>query len=162
MAVTYVEVGATLGELPAGYRHVRREVVVGSGRERFERVADQLLGWHLQRAAGLRVRAGADRASPGVVVRLGVGLGPLRLTAPCEVVLVLDEPRRRGFAYGTLPGHPERGEELFVVRLDDDHRVVLTVTAFSRPATWWARLGAPVTAHVQDRVTDRYVRSLLP
>jgi uncharacterized protein (UPF0548 family) len=37
-------------------------------------------------------------------------LGPIRV--PCRVVYVLDEPERRGFAYGTLPGHPESGEEL--------------------------------------------------
>jgi uncharacterized protein (UPF0548 family) len=30
---------------------------------------------------------------------------------PCRVVYVVDEPRRAGFAYGTLPGHPEIGGE---------------------------------------------------
>ena len=29
--------------------------------------------------------------------------------------------------------------------------------AFSLPATWWGRLGAPVGRRVQDRITDRYV-----
>ena len=36
------------------------------------------------------------------------------LQAPCRVVYVIDEPDIRGFAYGTLPGHPESGEERFV------------------------------------------------
>ena len=45
-----------------------------------------------------------------------VHLGPVR--APCRVVYVVDEPDRRGFAYGTLPGHAESGEERFVVRYD--------------------------------------------
>lgn len=35
-----------------------------------------------------------------------------------------------------------------------------TVRAFSRPATWYARLGAPVTAMVQRVVTERYLRAL--
>ena len=39
-----------------------------------------------------------------------VHLGPVR--APCRVVYVVDEPDRRGFAYGTLPGHPEIDGEL--------------------------------------------------
>ena len=30
----------------------------------------------------------------------------------------IDESDRREFAYGTLPGHPEIGKELFAVRLD--------------------------------------------
>ena len=72
------------------------------------------------------------------------------------------EPDRVGFAYGTLPGHPERGEELFAVSLGDDDHVRLEVRAFSRPATWWVRLGAPVGRRVQDRITDRYVAALSP
>jgi uncharacterized protein (UPF0548 family) len=34
------------------------------------------------------------------------------------------------------------------------------VAAFSRHATWWSRLGAPVTSLVQRLVTDRYLRAL--
>jgi uncharacterized protein (UPF0548 family) len=47
---------------------------------------------------------------------------------------VIDEENRRGFAYGTPPGHPEQGEEAFVVALREDGQVTFTVTAFSRPA----------------------------
>ncbi len=72
----------------------------------------------------------------------------------------MDEPRRRGFAYGTLPGHPESGEEAFIVEQHDDDSVTFTITAFSRPATWLARLGGPLGRAVQDRVTARYLRAL--
>ena len=90
---------------------------------------------------------------------LGVGLGPLRLLTPCRVVEVTDEADRKGFAYGTLPGHQERGEERFeVVRRDDD--VVLEITAFSRHAAWYARLGSPVATRVQSLVTTRYARAV--
>jgi len=34
------------------------------------------------------------------------------------------------------------------------------VVAFSRHATWWSRLGAPITAVIQRVVTDRYLRAL--
>ena len=83
--------------------------------------------------------------------------GPVR--APCRVVYVVDEPDRRGFAYGTLQGHAESGEELF--RYDpatDD--VYAEVTAFSRHATWWSRLGSPVTSLAQRVISERYVRAL--
>lgn len=56
-------------------------------------------------------RVHAERA----LVLPGVGAGPLRLRAPCRVVYTVTESRRRGFAYGTLPGHPECGEEAFVI-----------------------------------------------
>ena len=38
--------------------------------------------------------------------------------------------------------------------------VFAEVTAFSRHATWWSRLGFPVTALVQRVITDRYLRAL--
>ena len=85
--------------------------------------------------------------------------GPVR--APCRVVYVVDEPDRRGFAYGTLPGHAEAGEELFAVRYDPTTGAVYAeVTAFSRHATWWSRLGAPVTSLAQRVITNRYLRAL--
>ena len=88
-----------------------------------------------------------------------VRLGPVR--APCRVVYVLDEPNHRGFAYGTLPGHAEIGEELFAVRFDPvTEEVHAECTAFSRHGTWWSRLGAPVTALLQRVVTKRYVRAV--
>jgi uncharacterized protein (UPF0548 family) len=36
------------------------------------------------------------------------------------VVWTVDEPNRIGFGYGTLQGHPESGEESFVVSREDD------------------------------------------
>jgi hypothetical protein len=56
------------------------------------------------------------------------------MRAPCRVVYVIDEPRRRGFAYGTLPGHPESGEEAFVLEQRDDGTIASNIIAFSRPA----------------------------
>ena len=44
---------------------------------------------------------------------------------PARVVYVIDEPLRKGFAYGTLPGHPETGEEAFIVEYRDDDSVWL-------------------------------------
>jgi uncharacterized protein (UPF0548 family) len=109
------------------------------------------------RGAGLRVAATSDVAAVGSDVI--VHLGPVR--APCRVVYVVDEPDRRGFAYGTLPGHAESGEERFVVRYDPTtDEVHGEVTAFSRHATWWSRLGSPVTSVIQRVVTDRYLRAL--
>jgi uncharacterized protein (UPF0548 family) len=76
-------------------------------------------------------------------------------------VYVLDEPDHRGFAYGTLPGHAEIGEELFAVRYDaGDEAVYAEVIAFSRHGTWWSRLAGPVTALVQRVVSKRYVRAV--
>lgn len=156
MPLTYTEVGATAGVMPAGYRHLRKSSVIGGSRERFEEAAAQGMRWGMLRGAGLRVAATTEVAEVGAEVL--VHLGPV--VAPCRVVYVVDEPDRRGFAYGTLPGHPESGEELFLVRYGPNGDVIAEVTAFSRHATWWSRLGAPLTLRVQALVTGRYLRAL--
>jgi uncharacterized protein (UPF0548 family) len=68
-----------------------------------------------------------------------------------RIVYVIDEPRRFGFAYGTLPGHAERGEECFSVEHLDDDTVWYDVRAFSQPRYWGARVAYPVTRMLQRR-----------
>jgi uncharacterized protein (UPF0548 family) len=155
--LTYTEVGATAGPLPAGYRHVQKSAVIGRGRKRFDEAAEAGMRWGMLRGAGLRVEATTDVAAVGSEVL--VCMGPVR--APCRVVYVVDEPDRRGFAYGTLAGHAESGEEAFIVRYDPaSEHVYADVTAFSRHATWWSRLVSPLTSVVQRIVTGRYLRAL--
>lgn len=157
--LTYREVGATVGVLPDGYNHIRRSMVLGSGREHFVHAAEALMSWEMHRRAGLTVETSSPSATAGTDVLLGWGFGPARLRAPCRVVLTVDEPLARGFAYGTLTGHPESGEESFTVRLDGDV-VRLDIVAFSRPARWYSRLGAPVSRLGQHLITRRYLAAL--
>ncbi len=156
---TYSEVGATRGELPTGYRSVSRVRRLGSGAEWFTTAADRLLTWGMHRRAGVRVDAG-PRVEPDAVAVLRLRLGPLRISAPVRVVYLIEEPTVRGFAYGTLPGHPESGEEQFLVRLGADGMVTGEIRAFSRPGSWLTRLGGPVARAVQDVVTERYLTAL--
>ncbi|WP_433613632.1 DUF1990 family protein [Dactylosporangium sp. CA-139114] len=158
MDVTYAEVGATReGPLPAGYLHVTRRVRLTAG---FAEAAEALAHWRPQRGAGLRVRTDAERAGLGVEFASGIGAGPLRLWVPCKIVWIEDRADRFGFGFGTLPGHVETGEEAFLLSTDAEGAVWFEVRAFSRPAKWWTKLGAPVARLVQARVTDRYVAAM--
>jgi uncharacterized protein (UPF0548 family) len=149
-SLDYPEVGATRNDpLPAGYHHLRHTARIGSGRAVFEAAGSAVTTWRMHRASGARVRATAERAGAGVRVEVSVGVGPLRVAAPCEVVWTVHERDRTGFAYGTLTGHPEQGEEAFTVDLRDDGSVWFTVLAFSRPAAWYSRLGGPLTPVLQ-------------
>ena len=89
-----------------------------------------------------------------------VGLGPLRVTAPCEVVWTAYETHRTGFGYGTLAGHPESGEESFVVDFRDDGSVWFTVMAFSKPARWYSWLAGPLVPVLQRWYARRLGRAL--
>jgi uncharacterized protein (UPF0548 family) len=156
--LTYPQTGATLSDdpLPPGYRHIRRRQVVGRGREVFERAATGLLTWQVHRAAGITVVPPA-RLRAGAALRVRLGWGAFSVGGPCLIVGVVDEPDRRGFAYGTLPGHVECGEEAFLVRIEPDGRVVAEVCAFSLAATPLARVAGRLGERVQDLVTARYL-----
>jgi len=159
--LTYEEVGATrAGSLPKGYTHVHRDVSLGTGPEVFERAVTALFDWRMHQEAGLTVVSSDGKPAPGIVVVLRAGWGPVHLTIPCRVVYTVDEPDRRGFAYGTLPGHPEKGEEAFMVVKTDTGDVRVQIHAFSRPASLLARLGGPFSRMIQQYATDRYVSAM--
>ena len=109
---------------------------------------------------GDEVVYGADGSrllAPGDTALLGIFLG---ISFPVRVIYVVDEPRRRGFAYGTLPGHPEDGEEAWIIEHRDDDSVWITIRAFSRPANGWWWLVNPVLRVFQEYYTRRYLRAL--
>ncbi len=159
MHFTYDEVGQTAGQFPSGFAAFHRVRVLPDDVD-FERAAARLMTWQLHSGAGLRVAASSATVEDDAVVLLGLGLSRVRLCAPCRVVYVVDDVDRRGFAYGTLPGHPESGEERFVVRQRSDNRVELAIDAFSRPHATLARLGGPATHWIQKRITRRYLHAL--
>ena len=103
---------------------------------------------------------GAELVRPGDTAILLLGWGPASLRIPVRVVYLVDEPTRRGFAYGTLPGHPESGEEAFVVERREDDSVWLTIRAFSRPAHPALWVVYPVLRLFQAIFTSRYEHAL--
>lgn len=103
---------------------------------------------------------GTPLIAPGDTAMLGIPFLGIRVHAPARVVYVVDEPARRGFAYGTLPGHPEDGEEAFVVERADDGGVWIVIRAFSRPARWYWWAVYPVLRATQEFYTRRYLRAL--
>jgi uncharacterized protein (UPF0548 family) len=74
-SVTYGAIGATLAPdllryPPEGYRPAEDSVRLGSGIERFERAAESLMTWGIQRGAGFEVvdvSAGTGAQYPGIV-----------------------------------------------------------------------------------------------
>jgi uncharacterized protein (UPF0548 family) len=160
MRLTYAEVGGTrdAGSLPAGYHHLSARRRVG-GRDDLDRAGDVVLTFGMQRGSGIEVTSAEPVAREGLDLLLDITAGPFRLHAPARVVYVVSEPDRRGFAYGTLPGHPESGEELFLVERVGDSTFA-EVRAFSVPGRWFTRLGGPVLRVVQRRYARRYLDAL--
>jgi uncharacterized protein (UPF0548 family) len=143
--------------MPAGYHHQRATVVIGHGDAAWARAREALLTWQAHRRAGLTIYPPDATIDAGTVVVATAHLGPVAVLIPCRVVYRTDETGRFGFAYGTLPGHPERGEEAFHVTLDTEGTVSFEVAAFSRPADLVTRLGGPLSRAAQAIATRRYL-----
>jgi uncharacterized protein (UPF0548 family) len=83
----------------------------------------------------------------------------------CRIVYVIDEQaptRRFGFAYGTLPGHVESGEERFLLEWDQDEGSVwYDILAFSRPNHFLAKIGYPFVRRMQKRFARESAAAML-
>jgi uncharacterized protein (UPF0548 family) len=158
---TYRETGATLsGEFPEGFSHDHYAAVLGRGEDTFHRAVEGLQSWQAHRLPFVRVVPSGTEIRPNATVVVLLGLRWLAVAAPCRIVAVVSEPSRWGFAYGSLPGHPEQGEEAFVVSIAGDGTVTFEVSAFSRPAGWLLRLAGPVSRAVQRVGSRGYLRAL--
>ncbi|MCX4979577.1 MULTISPECIES: DUF1990 family protein [unclassified Streptomyces] len=153
MPYTYEDVGATREDrCPPGFHRLHVRTRIGEGEAVFRRASEALMTWEMHREmSGVSITSDADKAAPGVDVI--VGLGPLK--APCRVVWTVEEYRRTAWAYGTLTGHPECGEEAFEITRTGDGTVWLTITAFSRGAKWYSRAGGPATRGLQHAYAQR-------
>jgi uncharacterized protein (UPF0548 family) len=159
--LTYSEHGQTGSEnLPAGYHYQQARAVIGRGNGAWDKAKDGLLTWQCHRRAGLTVYPSDAPLDPGTVVVAAAHLGPFYLLIPCRVIYRTDDPGRFGFAYGTLPGHPERGEEAFHVVRDEAGTVSFEVVAFSKPADLLTKLGGPVSRLAQAAATRRYLEGI--
>ncbi len=158
--LTYAPVGISLGWEPSthGFRDHSTEQVIGHGPEAFAKAGYALMHWEINRKAGFQVQPEHDQVRVGE--RVGVVmplLGIFGVSAICEVVAVVAVGDSIGFAYGSLPKHPMTGEESFVLSLQDNGDVVMTVRSVSRPAAWFTKLGAPLARLKQSGATKKYL-----
>jgi uncharacterized protein (UPF0548 family) len=157
--LTYPAPGLTSDDgppAPPGFHTLRLRAELPAGT--FEAAADALFAWRMHRAVPLlKVAPAQPQAAPGVDVVLRFG----PLAAPCRVVWAERDEHRAAFAYGTLPGHPECGEEAFVLeRGAPGGPVAFTVVAVSRPAAWYARAAGPLGRGLQRAVAVQYCRAM--
>lgn len=160
-APTYAEVGATLGDRrPEGFHHDRYEALLGQGDATFQRAVGGLKTWKAHRLPGMRVFPDDQEIRTGATVVVTLGTPIASLAAPCRIVGVIDGQTRWGFAHGTLPGHPEQGEESFAVSISPDGTVNFEIEAFSRPGDPLVRLSGPIGRGIQRGGTGAYLRAL--
>jgi uncharacterized protein (UPF0548 family) len=152
---SYPAVGATADTAPAGYVVDRTRVKLGDGESVFQSAKAALRRWEQFRLGWVAAWPPETPIQSGEVVAvLGRAAGLWWLNS-CRIVYVVDQSgpvSKFGFAYGTLPGHVESGEERFLVEWDSaDDGVCYDILAFSKPNHILTRLGYPWVRRTQKR-----------
>ena len=149
---TYPEVGSTNTTPPAfGYKIDHNRIQLGHGEATYRRAVDALKTWQQFDLGWVTVVPRGVVLEPGATVAVKArAFGTWSLSA-ARVVYVIDESRRFGFAYGTLPDHVECGEERFLIEWLADDSVWYDILAFSKPRHPLVRLSAPLARLLQKR-----------
>jgi uncharacterized protein (UPF0548 family) len=155
--LTYDHIGSTLAPESSLRRFERN---LGSGSGAFDEAKARLRGWAPQKGVGGAIHPPDSPIEEGAAVLVVLRFGPIEITAPCRIVVVIDEPRRFGFAYGTLRGHPASGEESFLIEHLSDDVVQATVAIDAQPAMAPRRLIAPMMRLMQSAIARRYLAAL--
>ena len=152
LALTYTAHGATKQpEKVAGFDNDLLRVQIGTGDADFNYAAAAIRQWKMFPAGWTRILPENTPIENGSTVAMFARAFGLWWRNSCQIVYVLEETNRFGFAYGTLPGHIECGEELFLVEQDEEGKVWYTIKAFSHPRHILARLGYPLMRRFQER-----------
>ena len=148
---TYRDVGATNTTPPAGFTVDHNRIQLGSGEETFRRAVDVLKNWRQFDLGWVTIVPRGVKLEVGAIVAIKArAFGTWSLSAS-RVVYMIEEPRRFGFAYGTLPDHVECGEERFLIEWSTDDSVWYDIHAFSKPRHPLVRMSAPLARILQKR-----------
>jgi len=157
---SYPHVGCTRDEPAtlAGFSRDHERVLLGKGEAVFRRAAEAIARWQMMPPSvvqpcppGAKIEEGAMTANLFRAWSLGGWL-----TLPTRILYLVEDRKdqflRSGFAYGTVRGHWEHGEERFLALWDQGNDSVwYDLLVYSRPRHPLARLAYPYTRWEQSR-----------
>lgn len=146
-------------DLGKKYNYDENQILLGHGPEVFARAKSALRHWEMF-PHWTRLYPKDTPIEPGRAVAVLFRLLGIWWWNASEIQYAVDQPGRFGFAYGTLPGHVESGEELFLVEMDTSGKVWYKIKAFSRPAYWFVSLAYPFARSQQKRFVRDSMRQM--
>jgi len=162
----YAEAGQSLGPTPAGYADNHARIKLGNGEAVFNKAVETLRSWKmfdLDWASVCWPDAPIEVGTTVAVLASHFGFWSLH---PARIVFLVDDDdgrmRRSGFAYGTLQGHGEQGEETFIIEWHHaDDSVWYDLRSFSRPGELLTTFGHPVVRRLQKRFARESIQAML-
>ena len=161
---SYPEVGCTRQSPPAGYKVDHNRIRLGQGANIFERAKNAVRQWKVFDVPWIELCWPDTPIEAGATVAVLVSHFGFWSMNACRIVYVIEEHgliEKYGFAYGTLPGHGEIGEERFTVEFHSgDGSVWYDLYAFSRPRPA-VRLFYPFSRRLQKRFAAESKETML-
>ena len=143
------------GNYPQGFNVDRNIQPLGKGEAVFDRAQAALRSWSMY-PAWAEVYPGDTPLGVASVFTVTARVLGLYYLLSCRIAYTIDESGSdrsySGFAITTLPGHPERGEELFAVEWDHKtDEVHYRIEAVSLPGNWLIWPTYPYGRYLQKR-----------
>ena len=154
---SYADVGLSEWDgHPQGFNVARHTVDLGRGPQAYDAARSAIDSWSMFPAEMASLYWPSVEPAVGNEVVVGFRAGPLWSLNPCRVVYTVNSQvglvQKYGFAYGTLPGHVEKGEERFQVLWDlATDRVTYEIFCFSAAQHLLATVGYPFVLYQQAR-----------
>jgi uncharacterized protein (UPF0548 family) len=104
---------------------------------------------------------GTPYVAGGTTIHLHGRVRGMNADGELRVIFAVEEPRRVGFALGTVGGSVVSGEESFMIDWNDNDEVWFTVRAFDAPSSLLYRIPALVRRRRRELFT-RYLRAISP
>jgi uncharacterized protein (UPF0548 family) len=105
---------------------------------------------------------GTPWVSSGSTIRVRGRIAGMKADAELRVIFAVEEPRRVGFALGTVGDSVVSGEESFMVDWYDNDEVWFTVRAFDAPSSFVYRMIPVLVSRRRKALFQRYLRAISP
>ena len=148
---SYQEVGASQAEQVQNYDNDHSSIYLGRGEALWSLAKTILDNWQQFPKNWTKILPAQAPLEVNQNVAVLFRMWGLWFTNSARIVYVLKEENRYGFAYGTLPGHVEKGEECFWIERAANGAIYYHIKAFSKPRFWLAKLGYPIARMYQRK-----------
>jgi uncharacterized protein (UPF0548 family) len=142
-----------------GFDNDHNFIVLGSGEAVWQSAKQALQNWAQFPKPWTDIEPKAP-LQQGEVVAVLFRIFGIWFINSARIVYTIDESKRYGFAYGTLPGHVEKGEECFWIERNEQGEVSYHIRAFSQPAYWLVWLGYPAARYFQRQFVKQSLAHL--
>lgn len=160
-AFSYSDLGCTRGRNVAGFNTDRFRIELGTGEITFEKAKRALRDWRGFSTDWVRLCWPYKKIVPGTVVAVLAHHYGIYSVNAARIVYAVDEPKRFGYALGSLTSHMVRGEMLLVTYLQDDGRVYYELTSITRPGHWLSWVFYPLARQLQNQFARDSLHALL-